>query len=85
MNGAVRYEFSSIVTPAAVLWYSNKVLNPGLVSVEVATVPQRLHRMTRPATGPLSKGRRFRGPGRSQAPPSTERTAWPRCGFGKEQ
>ena len=35
-NGAVGYGFSSIVTPIAILWYSNKVLNPALVIVEVA-------------------------------------------------
>jgi uncharacterized membrane protein YfcA len=36
VNGAVGYGFSSIVTPVAILWYSNKVLNPALVIVEVA-------------------------------------------------
>ena len=36
VNGAVGYGFSSIVTPVAILWYSNKVLNPALVLVEVA-------------------------------------------------
>lgn len=36
VNGAVGYGFSSIVTPVAILWYSNKVLNPALVMVEVA-------------------------------------------------
>jgi uncharacterized protein len=36
VNGAVGYGFSSIVTPIAILWYSNKVLNPALVVVEVA-------------------------------------------------
>ena len=35
VNGAVGYGFSSIVTPVALLWYSNKVLNPALVMVEV--------------------------------------------------
>ncbi len=35
INGAVGYGFSSTVTPVALLWYSNKVLNPALVSVEV--------------------------------------------------
>jgi uncharacterized protein len=35
VNGAVGYGFSSIVTPIAILWYSNKVLNPALVIVEV--------------------------------------------------
>jgi hypothetical protein len=36
MNGAVGYGFSSIITPIAILWYSNKVLNPALVVVELA-------------------------------------------------
>jgi uncharacterized protein len=35
VNGAVGYGFSSTVTPIAILWYSNKVLNPALVIVEV--------------------------------------------------
>ncbi|MCI4372183.1 MAG: sulfite exporter TauE/SafE family protein [Thermoplasmata archaeon] len=35
INGAVGYGFSSTVTPIAILWYSNKVLNPALVIVEV--------------------------------------------------
>lgn len=36
INGAVGYGFSSVVTPIAILWYSNKVLNPALVMVELA-------------------------------------------------
>ncbi|MCI4332016.1 MAG: sulfite exporter TauE/SafE family protein [Thermoplasmata archaeon] len=36
VNGAVGYGFSSIVTPIAIFWYSNKVLNPALVTVELA-------------------------------------------------
>ncbi|MGA8664852.1 MAG: sulfite exporter TauE/SafE family protein [Thermoplasmata archaeon] len=36
INGAVGYGFSSTITPIAILWYSNKVLNPALVIVEVA-------------------------------------------------
>ncbi|HTT35865.1 MAG TPA: sulfite exporter TauE/SafE family protein [Thermoplasmata archaeon] len=36
VNGAVGYGFSSIITPVAILWYSNKLLNPALVMVEVA-------------------------------------------------
>lgn len=36
INGAIGYGFSSIVTPVALLWYSNKILNPALVTVEVA-------------------------------------------------
>ncbi|HXQ94590.1 MAG TPA: sulfite exporter TauE/SafE family protein [Thermoplasmata archaeon] len=35
INGAIGYGFSSIVTPIAVLWFSNKVLNPAIVSVEL--------------------------------------------------
>ncbi|MCI4332109.1 MAG: sulfite exporter TauE/SafE family protein [Thermoplasmata archaeon] len=35
INGAIGYGFSSIVTPIALLWFSNKVLNPALVSVEL--------------------------------------------------
>jgi len=35
INGAVGYGFSSTITPIAILWYSNKVLNPALVVVEV--------------------------------------------------
>jgi uncharacterized protein len=35
LNGAVGYGFSSTVTPLALVWYSNKVLNPALVIVEV--------------------------------------------------
>lgn len=35
VNGAVGYGFSSTITPIALLWYSNKVLNPALVVIEV--------------------------------------------------
>lgn len=35
VNGAVGYGFSSIVTPLGVLWFSNKVLNPAIVVVEL--------------------------------------------------
>jgi uncharacterized protein len=35
INGAIGYGFSSILTPIAVLWFSNKILNPALVSVEL--------------------------------------------------
>jgi uncharacterized protein len=35
INGAIGYGFSSIVTPIALLWYSNKILNPAVVSVEL--------------------------------------------------
>ena len=36
VNGAIGYGFSSIVTPVALLWVTNLVLNPALVAVEVA-------------------------------------------------
>ena len=36
VNGGIGYGFSSIITPVAIFWYSNKVLNPALVIVEVA-------------------------------------------------
>jgi uncharacterized protein len=35
VNGGIGYGFSSIITPVAIFWYSNKVLNPALVIVEV--------------------------------------------------
>jgi uncharacterized protein len=35
VNGAVGYGFSSTVTPIGILWFSNKLLNPALVIVEV--------------------------------------------------
>lgn len=35
INGGIGYGFSSIVTPVAIFWYSNKILNPSLVLVEV--------------------------------------------------
>lgn len=35
INGAIGYGFSSIVTPIALLWFSNKILNPAIVSVEL--------------------------------------------------
>ena len=35
VNGAIGYGFSSIITPIGLLWFSNKVLNPALVSVEL--------------------------------------------------
>ncbi|MCI4320930.1 MAG: sulfite exporter TauE/SafE family protein [Thermoplasmata archaeon] len=47
INGAVGYGFSSIVTPIAILWYSNKVLNPALVIVEVAVNSTLLFRERR--------------------------------------
>jgi uncharacterized protein len=35
INGAIGYGFSTIVTPIALLWFSNKVLNPAVVTVEL--------------------------------------------------
>ncbi len=35
VNGAVGYGFSSIVTPIAILWISNRTLNPAIVAVEL--------------------------------------------------
>jgi uncharacterized protein len=35
INGAIGYGFSSILTPIALLWFSNKILNPAVVSVEL--------------------------------------------------
>lgn len=35
INGGIGYGFSSIITPVAIFWYPNKVLNPALVIVEV--------------------------------------------------
>lgn len=35
LNGAVGYGFSSLITPVAVFWFSNRVLNPALVLVEL--------------------------------------------------
>jgi uncharacterized protein len=44
INGAIGYGFSSIVTPIALLWFSNKVLNPALVSVELIVNVSLLYR-----------------------------------------
>ena len=35
INGAIGYGFSSIVTPIALLWFSNRLLNPSVVTVEL--------------------------------------------------
>jgi uncharacterized protein len=35
INGAIGYGFSSIVTPIALLWFTNKLLNPAVVTVEL--------------------------------------------------
>jgi uncharacterized protein len=44
INGAIGYGFSSIVTPIALLWYSNKILNPAVVSVELIVNVALLYR-----------------------------------------
>ena len=44
INGAIGYGFSSIVTPIALLWFSNKLLNPALVSVELLVNVTLLYR-----------------------------------------
>lgn len=59
INGGIGYGFSSIITPIAIFWYPNKVLNPALVLVEVAVnlallVRERRHvRATWPRARPL--------------------------------
>ncbi len=57
INGGIGYGFSSIVTPIAIFWYSNKVLNPSLVTVEVAVNIALLVRERRfiPATWPRAR------------------------------
>jgi len=44
INGGIGYGFSSIVTPIALLWYSNKLLNPAVVTVEVLVNVALLYR-----------------------------------------
>src|SRR5215203_5316192 len=36
VNGAIGYGFSSLTVPVALVFYTNRVLNPALVIVEVA-------------------------------------------------
>jgi uncharacterized membrane protein YfcA len=55
INGAIGYGFSSIVTPIALLWFSNKILNPALVSVELLVNVTLLFRER--AFIPATKGR----------------------------
>ena len=57
INGAVGYGFSSIVTPVAILWYSNKVLNPALVIVEVVVNITLLVRERKYIAGTWSRAR----------------------------
>ncbi|MCI4343095.1 MAG: sulfite exporter TauE/SafE family protein [Thermoplasmata archaeon] len=55
INGAIGYGFSSIVTPIALLWFSNKILNPAVVSVELVVNVALLFRER--AFIPATKGR----------------------------
>jgi len=55
INGAIGYGFSSIVTPIALLWFSNKVLNPSVVIVELAVNVTLLYRER--AYIPATRGR----------------------------
>src|SRR5207302_6310830 len=63
VNGALGYGFSSITVPVALLFYTNRLLNPALVWIEVvlnayvlwvnrASVPQVRRRV-----GPITLGR----------------------------
>ena len=44
VNGAVGYGFSSIVTPIALFWTTNRVLNPALVAIELVVNVTLLYR-----------------------------------------
>jgi uncharacterized membrane protein YfcA len=55
INGAIGYGFSSIVTPIALLWFTNKILNPAVVTVELAVNVALLFRER--AYIPATKGR----------------------------
>src|SRR5438045_9421812 len=66
VNGAIGYGFSSLTVPVALLFYTNKVLNPALVLVEVVvncwvlfinreSIP-RVWRRTLPIIGGLLPG-----------------------------
>jgi uncharacterized protein len=57
VNGAVGYGFSSTITPIALLWYSNKILNPALVIVEVGVNITLLVRERRYVPGTWSRAR----------------------------
>ncbi|MFZ0699134.1 MAG: sulfite exporter TauE/SafE family protein [Thermoplasmata archaeon] len=57
VNGAVGYGFSSTITPIAILWYSNKVLNPALVTVEVVVNVVMLLRVRAYARATWSRAR----------------------------
>lgn len=47
VNGGIGYGFSSLVTPIAVLWYPNQILNPAVVVVEVGVNLCMLYRERR--------------------------------------
>ena len=47
LNGAMGYGFSSVVTPIAILWVTNKLLNPALVLVELGVNLALLYRERR--------------------------------------
>ena len=55
INGAVGYGFSSTVTPIAILWFSNKLLNPALVIVEVVVNVALLFRERKYIRGTFSR------------------------------
>lgn len=55
INGAIGYGFSSIVTPIAVFWFPNKILNPAVVTVELLVNVTLLFRER--AFIPATKGR----------------------------
>ena len=38
VNGALGYGFSSITVPVALLFYTNRILNPALVLVELVII-----------------------------------------------
>jgi len=62
VNGAVGYGFSSIVTPIALFWTTNRILNPALVLVELLVNvtllvrERRLIRATYPRAVPMVYG-----------------------------
>jgi uncharacterized protein len=57
VNGGIGYGFSSIITPIAIFWYSNKVLNPAIVIVEMAVNVALLVRERRHIRGTWPRAR----------------------------
>lgn len=51
LNGAMGYGFSSIVTPIAILWFTNRQLNPALILVELGVNLTLLYRERRVLAG----------------------------------